>query len=184
MIVLAKWIFRHCWLWFGSFLIDGWLRQASSHRCARRCARMTLKVNGGKRCEFLLLAGCKTTTLNTHISIQSAVVCHQLQAHYVFFVVLLAVQGGWTPHCFDSNICVVSRFSDEFVSVKLDVCSTFVVVSDVNECSATYTGRKCSALATCTNTPGSFSCRCNIGYEGDGFNCNGNNPILSFVETR
>lgn len=29
----------------------------------------------------------------------------------------------------------------------------------------------CHPAATCYNTPGSFSCRCQPGYEGDGFQC-------------
>ncbi|XP_075469905.1 nidogen-2 isoform X2 [Ascaphus truei] len=38
---------------------------------------------------------------------------------------------------------------------------------DVDEC-AEY---RCHPDASCSNTRGSFSCRCNNGYEGDGFQC-------------
>ncbi|KAE8586619.1 hypothetical protein XENTR_v10021718 [Xenopus tropicalis] len=38
---------------------------------------------------------------------------------------------------------------------------------DVDEC----TEHRCHPDASCTNTLGSFSCRCNSGYEGDGFQC-------------
>lgn len=31
----------------------------------------------------------------------------------------------------------------------------------------------CSEDALCTNTDGSFSCRCKTGYQGNGFNCSG-----------
>ena len=31
----------------------------------------------------------------------------------------------------------------------------------------------CSADATCKNTRGSFKCKCNEGYQGDGVNCAG-----------
>jgi hypothetical protein len=40
---------------------------------------------------------------------------------------------------------------------------------DINECAAS----PCHVFATCTNVPGSFQCACNVGFTGDGFNCNG-----------
>ena len=42
---------------------------------------------------------------------------------------------------------------------------------DIDECS-TKTDN-CNALATCTNTDGSFTCACNTGYTGDGVKCAG-----------
>uniref|UniRef100_A0A8C5VB87 Nidogen 2 n=1 Tax=Microcebus murinus TaxID=30608 RepID=A0A8C5VB87_MICMU len=39
--------------------------------------------------------------------------------------------------------------------------------SDVDEC----TENRCHPSATCYNTPGSFSCHCQPGYHGDGFQC-------------
>lgn len=38
---------------------------------------------------------------------------------------------------------------------------------DVNECTLNL----CHPAAICYNTPGSFSCQCQPGYEGDGFQC-------------
>ncbi|KAM4690530.1 nidogen-2 [Rhinophrynus dorsalis] len=38
---------------------------------------------------------------------------------------------------------------------------------DLDEC----TQNRCHPDASCTNTPGSFSCVCNNGFEGDGFQC-------------
>jgi hypothetical protein len=43
--------------------------------------------------------------------------------------------------------------------------------TDLNEC--TSGAAKCSDKATCTNTPGSFTCTCNAGFEGDGKTCCG-----------
>jgi len=40
---------------------------------------------------------------------------------------------------------------------------------DVDECAGW--SDNCDPNATCTNTPGSFSCTCNPGYEGDGVTC-------------
>ena len=42
---------------------------------------------------------------------------------------------------------------------------------DNDECSAGVS--LCHANAICTNTEGSYTCTCNTGYEGDGYNCQG-----------
>ena len=38
---------------------------------------------------------------------------------------------------------------------------------------------QCSVKASCTNTPGSFSCKCIAGYQGDGKNCLDKNECSS-----
>ncbi|MEO8981058.1 MAG: discoidin domain-containing protein [Polyangiaceae bacterium] len=43
--------------------------------------------------------------------------------------------------------------------------------TDINEC--TKGTDNCSSNATCTNSPGSFTCACNTGYSGNGVTCNG-----------
>ena len=50
---------------------------------------------------------------------------------------------------------------------------------DVDECSSNATN-DCDLNAICTNTEGSYVCRCIRGYEGDGRNCTG--IYLSLVE--
>jgi len=40
---------------------------------------------------------------------------------------------------------------------------------DINECNLGIDN--CHLFATCTNTQGSFTCQCNLGYFGDGFSC-------------
>ena len=47
----------------------------------------------------------------------------------------------------------------------------FNVTTDDDEC--TMGTDNCHANAECTNTPGSFTCACVEGYNGDGVNCQG-----------
>jgi len=49
---------------------------------------------------------------------------------------------------------------------------------DTNECSTKNGG--CHSDAICTNTVGSFSCSCKLGYQGNGFDCSGTFPFLLF----
>mgnify|MGYP002386177714 CR=1 FL=1 len=57
-----------------------------------------------------------------------------------------------------------------FFFVKL-TCFFF---QDVNECQGEGSGNNCEPeIATCTNTQGSYTCKCNDGYDGTGFACEG-----------
>ena len=49
--------------------------------------------------------------------------------------------------------------------------TTFVSNADIDECAMDTDN--CAEIATCMNTPGSFSCTCNEGYTGDGTSCVG-----------
>ena len=51
--------------------------------------------------------------------------------------------------------------------------------ADINECSTNMS--KCDENAKCTNTPGSYNCSCNSGYEGNGFNCSGMEFLISVI---
>ena len=42
-------------------------------------------------------------------------------------------------------------------------------MSDINEC----LGDPCDENAKCSNNLGSFECKCNSGYSGNGFSCTG-----------
>ena len=42
---------------------------------------------------------------------------------------------------------------------------------DLNEC--TSGTHNCDSNAACTNTAGSFTCACNVGYTGPGTSCTG-----------
>jgi hypothetical protein len=41
---------------------------------------------------------------------------------------------------------------------------------DINECETT---KPCHKDAICTDTIGSYTCKCKNGFEGDGINCKG-----------
>ena len=62
-------------------------------------------------------------------------------------------------------------------------CEVYFFYSDlgIDECSINNGG--CSSNAGCMNLPASFSCTCNLGYTGNGFNCTGNkiHVVLSSV---
>lgn len=47
---------------------------------------------------------------------------------------------------------------------------------DIDECLSGT--NNCHENANCTNTVGNFTCMCNVGFAGDGVNCEGINPIL------
>lgn len=46
-----------------------------------------------------------------------------------------------------------------------------IMLSDVDECSAE--AHDCHDNATCSNNDGSFVCKCDEGFTGDGTNCTG-----------
>lgn len=54
---------------------------------------------------------------------------------------------------------------------------TFIlrILLDINEC-ASEDNNECDSNALCTNTEGSYVCRCIKGYTGDGKNCTGKLP--------
>ena len=54
-----------------------------------------------------------------------------------------------------------------------------LMLADVDECATDVDN--CDTNANCTNTPGSFTCACNLGYSGDGLTCVGElSPPLEF----
>lgn len=58
----------------------------------------------------------------------------------------------------------------------MNFISALLPLSDINEC-ATET-HKCSADAVCRNTKGSHNCTCEVGFDGDGRNCQGEVIVL------
>ena len=57
------------------------------------------------------------------------------------------------------------------------IINSFNSFADINECKERTA--QCSLKASCVNTPGSFSCKCIAGYQGDGKNCHDEDECLS-----
>ena len=77
-----------------------------------------------------------------------------------------------SPRVCESSLGPVSfSFLKRQVSPLMILIYTIVYV-DVNECASNDTNN-CDKNARCTNTEGSYSCRCVTGYVGDGTNCTG-----------
>ena len=55
---------------------------------------------------------------------------------------------------------------------KLQPSFMTIFIADIDEC-ASSDSNNCDVNALCTNTGGSYICRCKRGYEGDGLYCNG-----------
>ena len=59
---------------------------------------------------------------------------------------------------------------------------TTSLLPDFDEC-ATPEANECDLNAMCTNTEGSYVCRCRRGYAGDGRNCTGEYfPLIWFID--
>ena len=56
------------------------------------------------------------------------------------------------------------------------VCS-----ADINECEDGT--ENCIENAYCTNTNGSYTCSCSLGYTGNGTFCNGRRGLVSYVQS-
>jgi len=61
--------------------------------------------------------------------------------------------------------------------LKISISSLFQKINkskDDDECQGQGDGNNCALnIATCSNTQGSYTCKCNDGYDGDGVTCNG-----------
>jgi len=66
-------------------------------------------------------------------------------------------------HDYDDDIWLLSNISEHRPMCCID--------TDVNECQTNNGG--CHSRAICTNTYGSFRCRCRRGYIGNGLSCYG-----------
>lgn len=58
----------------------------------------------------------------------------------------------------------------------------YFLYSDINECSGSNDCHP--TLATCSNSPGGYSCSCKTGYSGDGRTCTGSYFFFCIFETK
>ena len=90
------------------------------------------------------------------------------------------VQVNWsiTPIKSKYNISnvVILHLEINSIAFLLKFTLISILISDINECNhgvdPTDTD-DCHDNATCTDSEGSYTCACNLGYTGDGFNCTG-----------
>ena len=66
------------------------------------------------------------------------------------------------------------------VPVSLFNSLSLLPITDVNECGSAGTN-ECDSKAQCTNTEGSYNCRCLNGYQGDGKNCSGTGFLYNTI---
>ena len=55
------------------------------------------------------------------------------------------------------------------------------MILDINECQTNF---PCHSNATCNNTDGSYLCKCDSGYSGDGFTCAGKTKYIDWALRR
>lgn len=118
----------------------------------------------------------------------------------IFFHVTRVLKCLWSllnvlctfPWCYDAESCKPTQciffvplspeHPYEYVPTKIhgpfrfETCTQDSIwliyfLSDVDECSAD--SKPCDDNADCSNTEGSYSCRCKLGFTGDGKTCQG-----------
>ena len=67
------------------------------------------------------------------------------------------------------KVCINRTLCNKWVCIKR--VGTVNIILDIDECKEG--SDNCHKYATCTNTIGSFTCKCNVGFEGDGVYCKG-----------
>jgi len=67
------------------------------------------------------------------------------------------------------SLALVKTYFFIYFFIFLEEVLTIFFFIDINEC--TLGTHNCHPQATCTNTIGSYTCACDIGYFGDGFTC-------------
>ncbi|CAH3185861.1 unnamed protein product, partial [Porites lobata] len=86
------------------------------------------------------------------------------------------------PNNFRDEDCVHTlgvEYKYEWNDVKCSDCHQYTCKKDLNECSRDK--YYCHQVASCTNYRGSFTCTCDQGYFGDGFECAMITLSLTFV---
>lgn len=102
----------------------------------------------------------------------------------------VVVQGDTLVTVEDAQVntlffCITENLIYFLFSFLFKILSIYFPNLDFDEC-ASLQSNDCDPSSLCTNTEGSYVCRCIKGFEGDGKNCTGKNwswNCLSFVGT-
>ena len=87
-----------------------------------------------------------------------------------------------TNECSDNGICSntdgayncscnVGFFGDGFECTDSNECGDLPIITTASVDDPIFESHVCSATAACVNTFGSYNCTCDLGWEGDGWNC-------------
>ena len=75
-----------------------------------------------------------------------------------------------TLFCHSHKIAI---FDFSNITVKRQLLTLFLITADIDECT-NPTLNACHSNATCADTEGSYECECQLGFTGDGIECEGN----------
>lgn len=105
-------------------------------------------------------------------------------AQIVFLAISKRVTVLIMPVCKDLQEKIVTKVPCGAYITKIAMKNRLTKLSlfqlDIDECAIPQ--RLCHQRASCINTIGSFKCKCDLGWTGDGFHCVGTGfVILSFL---
>ena len=90
---------------------------------------------------------------------------------------------GWGPPATQKTTKTIRKAT---TTKQATTIATTTKPTDLDECSVEM--HTCHVEATCTNTGDGLQCKCNSGFEGDGYNCHdineceGDNPCSGFSD--
>jgi len=132
-----------------------------------------------RECENEQICGFKDGVLRCICAGYIGKYCETIDIAGIFFFhiylqnkLIVLLKGCDTLNCANNGLCINETETEAAycncsgIGYQGSFCE-----NDINEC-LTNNGR-CNLNALCTNLPGSFSCECIPGYQGNGFNCTG-----------
>lgn len=90
--------------------------------------------------------------------------------HHETCIIILCKYSCMTQFC--ANILNFDHYHNSSFRKKKTALTFFLLFADVDECTRPELN-ECDLNAMCTNTEGSYVCRCKKNFEGDGRNCTG-----------
>ena len=96
----------------------------------------------------------------------------------------MVMPAAWT-HLVALTVPVTKALLETALSVKVDIvvcyCGTFYTfISDIDEC-VSEEMNDCHVNSTCVNTIGNYSCTCDEGFSGSGFECQSKNNVICLM---